>query len=128
MTDSLRPYGRRTRTAMTGRAVTTALLALAMLSPVVARAAMPDPQQDNVLAGVDKFAQGAKEANEVTLDKKMLGLAGGFMGKKDGNASAMMQKLDSVMVRNYEYAAPGQYSMDEVEQVRRRLDTGGWSH
>ena len=93
-----------------------------------AQPTMADPQQDDVLAGVDKFAKGAKEANEITLDKKMLGLAGSFLGSKDPNKKSLMGKMDSVVVRNYEYAAPDQYRMEDVEQVRRRLDSGGWSH
>lgn len=111
-----------------------ALVALALLFPAVTYAAHPgetpgDPQQDDVLAGVDKFAQGAKEANEVTLDKNMLGLAGGFLSKKDDpKAKDLMKKMDSVLVRNYEYAAPGGYKMEDVEQVRKRLESGGWTH
>jgi hypothetical protein len=115
--------------------LTVMLIGLALLFPAVTYAAQPadDPgaaQQDDVLAGVDKFAQGAKESNEITLDKNMLGLAGGMMlGKKgDPKAKELMQKMDSVMVRNYEYAAPGQYKMEDVEQVRKRLDSNGWSH
>jgi Cu/Ag efflux protein CusF len=119
------------------QSLTAALVALALLSPAITYAAQPmqpidEPgaaQQDDVLAGVDKFSQGAKESNEVTLDKNMLGLAGGFMAKKsDSKAKDLMKKMDSVMVRNYEYAAPGQYKMEDVEQVRKRLDGNGWSH
>jgi hypothetical protein len=106
---------------------TALLLGLSLLFPTLTYAA--GPQQDDVLAGVDKFSQGAKESNEVTLDKNMLGLAGGMMAKgNDSKAKDLMKKMDSVMVRNYEYAAPGQYKMEDVEQIRKRLDSSGWSH
>ncbi len=113
-----------------------ALLSAALLLPAAAYAAPAlEAQQDDVLAGVDKFAQGAKESNEVTLDKNMMGMASTMMlmqpGKHAGMDLAlmsMMQKMDSVLVRNYEYAAPGQYKMEDVEHVRRKLDAGGWSH
>jgi hypothetical protein len=117
-----------------------ALLALALLFPAVTHAAPPadEPaaaQQDDVLSGVDKFAQGAKESNEVTLDKNMMGMASTMMLMQGGNHAGMdlalmgmMQKMDSVLVRDYEYASAGQYNMNDVEQIRKRLDTGGWSH
>jgi hypothetical protein len=106
---------------------TALLLGLSLLFPTLTYAA--GPQQDDVLAGVDKFSQGAKESNEVTLDKNMLGLAGGMIAKgNDSKAKDLMKKMDSVMVRNYEYAAPGQYKMEDVEQIRKRLDSSGWSH
>ena len=119
--------------------LTAAIVGAALLFPASAHAGGPSPalfmeepgspQPDDVLAGVDKFAQGAKESNEVTLDKNMLGLAGGFISKKgDGDSKDLMKKMDSVIVRNYEYAAPGGYKMEDVEQVRKRLETGGWSH
>ena len=114
------------------------LLGAALFLPACLHAAQPAPsvdepdgaaQQDDVLAGVDKFAQGAKDSSEVTLDKRMLGLAGSMIsGKSDAKARGLMQKMDSVIVRDYEYAAPGQYKMEDVEQVRKRLDAGGWSH
>ena len=107
-----------------------ALLTLALLFPAraLARPAPDDLQADDVLFGVDKFAQGAKEANEVTLDKTMLGLASGMIGGKDASAKGLMKKMDSVLVRDYEYALPGAYRMEDVEQIRKRLDGKGWSH
>ena len=106
----------------------TGLVAVALLFPAVAHA-VADGQPDDVLAGVDKFSQGAKDSSEVTLDKNMLGLAGGMIAKGgDAGTRNLVGKLDSVLVRSYEYAAPGQYKMEDVEQIRKRLDSGGWSH
>jgi hypothetical protein len=102
-----------------------AILALMLLFPALAHAEQPD----DVLAGVDKFSQGAKDSSEVTLDKNMLGLASGMFGN-GGNADAkgLTKNMDLVIVRSYTYATPGQYKMEDVEQIRKRLDTGGWSH
>lgn len=86
-------------------------------------------QKDELFAGADKFAQGAKSSTEVNLDKNMLGMVGKFGDEgEDKSGSDMARKMDFVIVRSYEYAKAGQYNMADVEEFRRRLDDGGWSH
>ena len=89
--------------------------------------AMAEPQvADDLFAGADKFAKGARSSTEVNLDSKMLGMASKFGGNdKD---SDLVKKLEFVIVRSYEYDKPGQYNMADVEEFQKRLETGGWSH
>jgi len=82
--------------------------------------------KDDLFNGAEKFAANAKSSTEVNLDKKMLGLAGKFVGS--GGDSALMRKMDFVIVRSYEYAKVGDYKMSDVEEFTARLNDGGWSH
>jgi hypothetical protein len=86
-------------------------------------------QKDELFAGADKFAQGAKSSTEVNLDKNMLAMVGKFGDDvEDKTGSDLARKMDFVIVREYEYAKAGQYNMADVEEFRKRLDDGGWSH
>lgn len=85
-----------------------------------------DPQaKDDLLDGLDKLGANAKERNEVNLDKNMLALAG---GKKGGRYAGMADKMEFIVVRNYEYASKGQYQKSDLDALRRRLEGNGWSH
>jgi hypothetical protein len=89
----------------------------------------PLQQKDDLFAGADKFSQGAKSSTEVNLDKNMLGLMGKFGDEGDDKSgSELAKKMDFVIVRSYEYGEQGQYNMADVEQFRKRLEDGGWSH
>jgi hypothetical protein len=104
-------------------------VAVIFLAAGSTRAMGPLQQKDDLFAGADKFAQGAKESTEVNLDKNMLGLMGKFGDDGDDKTgSELAKKMDFVIVRSYEYAAQGQYNMADVEQFRKRLEDGGWSH
>jgi hypothetical protein len=86
-------------------------------------------QKDELFAGADKFAQGAKSSTEVNLDKNMLAMVGKFGDEgEDKSGSDLASKMDFVIVREYEYAKAGQYNMADVEEFRKRLEDGGWSH
>ena len=89
--------------------------------------------KDDLFAGADKFSHGAKSSTEVNLDRKMLAMAAKFAGsdsddKDDKDDAKLVNKLEFVIVRSYEYDKPGQYSMADVEEFQRRLESGGWSH
>jgi Domain of unknown function (DUF4252) len=86
-------------------------------------------QKDELFAGTEKFAQGAKSTTEVNLDKNMLGMVGKFGDDgADKSGTEIAKKMDFVIVHEYEYAAPGMYKMSDVEEFRKRLEDGGWSH
>lgn len=86
-------------------------------------------QKDELFAGADKFAQGAKSSTEVNLDKNMLAMVGKFGDDgEDKSGTDLARKMDFVIVRAYEYAKAGQYNMADVEEFRKRLEDGGWSH
>lgn len=89
-------------------------------------AAGDDPQQhDDLLDGLEKLGANAKERNEVNLDKNMMALTA---GRKGGRYADLSQKMDLITVRNYEFASKGMYSKSDLDALRRKLDTNGWSH
>lgn len=83
-----------------------------------------DPQAKDTLfdgLGLEKLAAKAKESNEVSMDKGMLGLAG-------GHGKGLPGKMDLVNVRNYEFEKEGAYSLADLEVLQKRLEGNGWSH
>jgi hypothetical protein len=77
-----------------------------------------------------QLAAAASNVTEVTLNKSMLGFAAKFMDKKGGDDASvdkLIQGLDGIYVRDYEFDKEGQYSMDEIEQLRKYFETSEWS-
>jgi hypothetical protein len=106
-----------------------AAVAVFFVAAASARAMGVPQQKDELFAGADKFAQGAKSSTEVNLDKNMLGMVGKFGDDGDDKTgSDLARKMEFVIVRSYEYAKAGQYNMADVEEFRKRLEDGGWSH
>ncbi|HVN93991.1 MAG TPA: DUF4252 domain-containing protein [Terracidiphilus sp.] len=102
------------------------LFATAMLAaPVLAQSALPLPSP------VEKeLAARASDVTEVTLGKDMLGFAAKFMDKNDKDQAAVQQLingLDGVYVRSYEFDKEGQYSMDEIGKLRESFGGPEWS-
>jgi Domain of unknown function (DUF4252) len=76
------------------------------------------------------LAARASDVTEVTLNKSMLGFAAKFMDGKDKDQAAaqqLIQGLDGIYVRDYEFDKEGEYSMDDVEHVRQQFETSEWS-
>ena len=101
---------------------------------VVAACASPLMGQTSPLllpSAVEKdLAAHASDVTEVTLDKNMLAFAAKFMDGKDKDDEAMrqlIQGLDGVYVRDYEFDKEGQYSMDMIDQLRQHFETSEWS-
>src|ERR1700757_2564420 len=64
-----------------------------------------------------ELAARASNVNEETLGKNMLGFAAKYMNGKDQDEAAtkrLIENLDGIYVREYEFDKDGQYSMDEV--------------
>jgi hypothetical protein len=77
-----------------------------------------------------QLADRASDVTEVTLGKNMLSFASKFMDGKDKDDAAAKQLidgLDGIYVRDYTFEKEGQYSMDDVEQLRKSFETGEWS-
>jgi hypothetical protein len=77
-----------------------------------------------------ELAARASDVTEVTLDKNMLGFASKFMNGKDSDEAAaqkLIQGLDGIYVRSYEFDKPGEYSMDQLESLRKVFETPEWS-
>jgi hypothetical protein len=77
-----------------------------------------------------ELAARASNVTEVTLGKNMLDFAAKFMNGKDkdeASARQLIQGLDGIYVRSYEFDKPGGYSMDEVDSLRKYFETSEWS-
>lgn len=81
-------------------------------------------------ATVEKdLAARASDVTEVTLGKNMLGFAAKFMNGSDKDQAAVKQLvegLDGIYVRSYEFDKDGEYSMDQVEKLRQAFETPDW--
>ncbi len=111
------------------RGVATVVVLLLVVSSVWASAIGSAPK-DPILEGTEKFAQGAKESNEVNMDKNTLALMNGMNGSKnaDQKQADIAQQMDFIYVRSYEYAEPGKYKMSDLEVFHKRLSGDNWSH
>jgi hypothetical protein len=82
------------------------------------------------------LAARATHVTEVTLDKTMLAFASKFMdgkgedGKEDKDEEAvkqMIQGLQGVYVREYEFDKDHSYSAEELEGLRKYFENSSWS-
>jgi hypothetical protein len=111
---------------MKNRILTIAFAAAAFAAPALAQTAqLPDPPP------VEKaIAARASDVTEVTLGKNMLAFAAKIMnGKNDDDAEArhLIEGLEGIYVREYEFDKEGQFSKDEVDQLRKYFETSDWS-
>lgn len=77
-----------------------------------------------------ELAARASDVTEVTLNKNMLGFASKYMngkGPDDAATRQLIQNLDGIYVRNYEFDKDNQYSMDQIEQLRKSFETPEWT-
>jgi hypothetical protein len=77
-----------------------------------------------------ELASRAANVTEVTLGKSMLGFAAKFMNGKDQDEAAtrrLIENLDGIYVRDYEFDKEGQYSVGEIEKLRQYFETAEWT-
>ncbi len=75
-----------------------------------------------------QLAERASNYTEVSLDRKMLDFASRFMNDKDdAEGKRIVQKLNGVYVRSYEFDKPGQYTSADLDAVRKQFDTPEWT-
>ena len=113
---------------MKHRIVTIILGAAALIAPACAQTS---PSPFPLPMPIEKEL-GARAANvtEVTLGKGMLDFAAKFMDKSDKDQAAVQQLiegLDGIYVRDYEFDKEGQYSTDELQQLRQAFATPEWT-
>src|ERR1700675_1603388 len=67
-----------------------------------------------------ELAARANNYTEVSMDKKMLAFAGKFMSREDEDTELkrMIEKLDGIYVREYNFDKPGQYTTTDLERIR----------
>lgn len=112
----------------------TQRIALSVGALLLAAAALTARAQDSQLpppSPIEKeLAARASDVTEVTLGKNMLGFASKFMNGKDDNDVAtrkLIEGLQGIYVREYEFDKEGQYSPEQVEQLRKHFETGAWT-
>ena len=113
---------------MKNRILTLLLAAGALASPgltLAQTATLPAPSP------IEKdLAARASNVTEVTLGKNMLAFAAKIMnGKDDDDAEArrLIEGLEGIYVREYEFDKEGQFSADEVDQLRKYFETSEWT-
>ena len=71
-----------------------------------------------------KLAARASDVNEVTMNKTMLKFASQFLDEKDkddAQAQHLIQNLNAIYVRNYEFSQPGQYTPEDLKTIRQQF-------
>lgn len=111
---------------MRSRIIALVLGAAALAAPALAQTSplMLPPAVEKDLAAR------ASEVTEVTLNKNMLGFASKFMDGKDKDQESvrqLIQGLDGIYVRDYEFDKEDQYSMDDLDKLRQSFATSEWS-
>ncbi|HEY0795819.1 MAG TPA: DUF4252 domain-containing protein [Acidisarcina sp.] len=77
-----------------------------------------------------ELAARASNFTEVTLDKSMLSFASKFLNGKDSDDAKvreLIQKLDGIYVRSYEFDKDNQYTTAEVDSIRKQFAGSEWS-
>jgi hypothetical protein len=76
------------------------------------------------------LAARASDVTEVTLNRNMLDFASKFMDGKDKDQAAvrqLIQGLDGIYVRSYEFEKAGEFSMEQIESLRKSFASPEWS-
>jgi hypothetical protein len=103
-------------------------LLFAALVAVTGRLAAAQSAQPFPVTLEKQLAERASNYTEVSLDRKMLDFASRFMNDKDdAEGKRIVQKLNGVYVRSYEFDKPGQYTPADLESVRKQFDTPEWT-
>jgi hypothetical protein len=108
--------------------VPAAMAAIALLvvswasSPVFAQSARLQ------LANLEKLTSKAAEVVDVTLDGTLLKMASRFLSAGDeSEVKDLVQGLQGIYVRSFEFDKEGEYSAQDVEAIRSQLHAPGWS-
>ena len=118
---------------MNNRIIAFIFAATALSVPALAQTAQlhaPSPIEKELAAR-------ASNVDEITLDKKMLSFASQFMNHKqtinplanqDADATRkLIESLDGIYVRDYEFDKEGQFTAEQAEQLRAYYETNEWS-
>jgi len=111
---------------------TLVLGAAALIAPALAQQnPSPTPSPLLIPAPLEKeLAAKAANVTEVTLGKNMIGFAAKFMDSKDKDQAAarqLIEGLDGIYVRDYEFDKEGEYSMDDVARLREAFQSPEWT-
>lgn len=106
-------------------------IALMVLLAVCASASALAQGAKLQISQLDKLATKAENVVEVTLDKNLLQVAAKFLNSKNPQEAAvkeLVNKLEGVYVRVFEFDKPGEYQLSDIEPIRSQITTSaGWS-
>jgi hypothetical protein len=109
----------------------TFVFAAALAVPISARVSLAQTDQLPAPSPIEKeLAARASDMTEVTLGKNMLAFAAKIMNGKDDDEAAtrkLIEGLEGIYVREYEFDKPGEFSAEEVDQLRKYFETSEWS-
>ena len=91
-------------------------------SAVIASAGGQTATKDSLLAGTEKFAQGATSVTEINLDPATMS-----MMNDRGKDADLAKKMNLMIVHTYSYDKPGMYRQEDVDAFRKKLEDGSWS-
>jgi len=103
--------------------LTTAWL---LMLPVVAWAQGPRLQIEHL----DRLAERAADSVNITIDAPMLKVASAFLkadDKEQAAAKEILNGLQGIYVRTFEFDGAGGYTADDVNIIRKQLMAPGWS-
>lgn len=116
---------------MRNRMVTLILGVVVLAGPALAQMALAQTSSLPEPSPVEKeLAARASDVTEVTLGKNMLAFAAKIMnGKNEDDAEVrhLIEGLEGIYVREYEFDKEGQFSKEEVDQLRKYFETSEWS-
>ena len=107
---------------MKNRKICSAMAVLVLGAACFASQAMAQASQLPLPPPVEKeLAARASNVTEVTLGKNMLSFASKFMNGKDKDEAAtrrLIEGLEGIYVREYEFDKEGQYSPEDIDKLR----------
>lgn len=109
------------------------IVACALLAAlqVIAQDAQSEFQFPSIPAALEKkLAARASNVDEVTLNKSMLNFGSQFLNgnqKDDRQAKRLIQNLNGIYVRDFDFKAPGAYSQEDVEAIRHQFLGPQWN-
>jgi len=107
------------------------ILIFVMGAIALAAAAVAQTSPLPLAPAVEKeLAARASNVTEVTLNKNMLGFAAKVMNDKNKNDEAarkLIEGLDGIYVREYEFEKEGEYAMVDIDKLRQAFETPEWT-
>lgn len=85
--------------------------------------------QELKLTVMDKLKPLASNVVDLNLGKDLLGLGGGFLPDDKGDGAKvkkLVQGLNNVVIRSFEFAKEGAYSDADVQQLISEMNAPGW--
>lgn len=105
-----------------------AVLALLCGFPVAPPALAQGVQPQLPAALEKKLSARAQSVDEVTMDKSALKFASQFLFSKPQyrQARGLIENLNGIYVRDYQFAKPGEYSQEDIAAIRKLFQGSEW--